>query len=74
MIWRPDLLTMMRAFLLVLAILFLLSGTVMLTIALGLHSPWYANSAHLAARYAVLFLAIAAACALAMKLMQIRRR
>jgi len=74
MIWRPDLLTMTRSFLLALAIFFLLSGTVMLTLALGLHSPWYRPSAHLAARYAVLFLAIAAACTFALKLMERRRR
>ena len=63
MIWHPVLATMARALLLALAILFLLSGAVMLALALGLHSPWYVRSAHFAARYAVLFLSIAAACA-----------
>lgn len=69
MIWHPDILKMMRAFLLVLAILFLLSGTVMLALALGLHSPWYVRSAHLAVRYAVFFLGVAAVCALAFRRM-----
>lgn len=69
MIWHPDVPRMVRAFLLVLAIFFLLSGTVMLAIALSLHSPWYVRPAHLAASYAALFLAVAAVCAFAFERM-----
>jgi hypothetical protein len=62
MIWRPDLLMMMRMFLLVLAMIFFLCGTAMLILALPLQFPWHANS-DLAARYAVVFLGIAGLCA-----------
>lgn len=72
MIWRPDLFTVMRAFLLTLAIAFLLSGTAMLILTLPLHFPWYVHT-DLAARYAVFFLAVAAVCALAIKEINKRR-
>lgn len=74
MIWHPDLFTITRAFLLVLAIFFLSSGTVMLALALGLPSPWYVRTAHLAALYAAIFLGIAAGCALGIKGFENRRR
>lgn len=72
MIWRPDLFTVMRAFLLTLAIVFLLSGTAMLILTLPLRFPWYVHT-DLAARYAVFFLAVAAVCALAIKEINKRR-
>jgi len=73
MIWRPDLFTVMRVFLLTLTIVFLLSGTAMLVLTLPLRFPWYVHT-DLAARYAVFFLAVAAACALAIKAVNKRRR
>lgn len=69
MIWRPDLFTVMRVFLLTLAIIFLLSGTAMLILTLPLRFPWYVHT-DLAARYAVFFLAVAAVCALAIKVIK----
>lgn len=72
MIWRPDLFTVMRVFLLALAIIFLLSGTAMLILTLPLRFPWYVHT-DLAARYAVFFLAVAAVCALAIKGISKRR-
>jgi len=66
MIWHPDLLTVMRVFLLLLAIVFLLSGTAMLVLTLPLRFPWDVHT-DLAARYAVVFLGIAVVCALATK-------
>jgi hypothetical protein len=72
MIWRPDLFTVMRVFLLVLAVVFLLSGTAMLVLTLPLRFPWFVHT-DLAARYAVFFLAVAAVCALAIKGIDKRR-
>ena len=69
MIWRPDLFTVMRVFLFTLAVIFLLSGTAMLILTLPLRFPWYVHT-DLAARYAVFFLAVAAACALAIKVIK----
>jgi hypothetical protein len=66
MIWPPELLTVMRVFLLVLAIVFLLSGTAMLVLTLPLRFPWYVHT-DLAARYAVVFLGIAVVCAWGVK-------
>jgi hypothetical protein len=62
MMWHPDLLMMLRVFLLALAIIFLLSGTAMLILTLPLRFPWSVHT-DLAARYAVIYLSIAAACA-----------
>lgn len=66
MIWHPDFLTVMRVFLLFLAIAFLLCGTAMLVLTLPLRFPWYVHT-DLAARYAVVFLGVALVCALAIK-------
>lgn len=65
--WRPDLMTVMRVFLLVLTVVFLLSGTAMLVLTLPLRFPWYVHT-DLAARYAVFFLGIAAVCAFSIKM------
>ncbi len=62
MILPPELLAAMRVFLLVLAVVFLLSGTAMLALTLPLRLPWYVHT-DLAARYAVVFLGIAVVCA-----------
>lgn len=72
MVWRPDLFTVMRVFLLILTVIFLLCGTAMLVLTLPLNFPWYVHT-DLAARYAVFFLAIAAVCALAIKEINKRR-
>lgn len=69
MIWRPDLFTVMRVFLLTLAIIFLMSGTAMLILTLPLRFPWYVHT-DLAARYAVFFLSVSAVCALAIKVIK----
>lgn len=63
MIWPPHLLALVRLFLLVLATVFVLGGTTMLALALPLDFPWTVHT-DLAARYAVIFLAIAVACML----------
>jgi len=62
MIWPPDLLAVMRVFLVILAIVFVLSGTAMLALTLPLGFPWSVHT-DIAARYAVVFLGIAALCA-----------
>lgn len=69
MIWRPDLFTVMRVFLLTLAIIFLMSGTAMLILTLPLRFPWYVHT-DLAARYAVFFLSVSVVCALAIKVIK----
>jgi hypothetical protein len=73
MIWPPGLLTAMRVFLLVLAIVFLLSGTAMLVLTLPLRFPWTVH-ADLAARYAVVFLGIAVVCAWGIRSIDKNRR
>lgn len=73
MIWPPELLTAMRVFLLVLAIVFLLSGTAMLVLTLPLRFPWHVHT-DLAARYAVVFLGIAVVCAWGMRSITKSRR
>lgn len=73
MLLPPELLTAMRVFLLVLTIVFLLSGTAMLVLTLPLRFPWYVHT-DLAARYAVVFLGIAVVCAWGVLTIGKRRR
>ena len=62
MIWGPHLVAVMRVFLVILAIMFVASGTAMLVLTFPLGLPWYVHT-DIAARYAVVFLSIAAVCA-----------
>lgn len=70
--WHLDLVKVMRIFLEIVAIVFVLAGAAMLILTLPLHFPWTVHR-DLAARYAVLFLGIAVFLAAALKKTQGKR-